>query len=44
VSPTQVTDVFDVFMGYKCQDLIQELKKKEFHPWTNTIVNNKINF
>tara|TARA_R110000796_G_scaffold760_3_gene2839 strand:- start:3668 stop:4525 length:858 start_codon:yes stop_codon:yes gene_type:complete len=44
VSPTQVTDVFDIFMGYKCQDLIQELKKKEFHPWTNTIVNNKINF
>lgn len=44
VSPTQVTDVFDVFMGYKCQDLIQELKKKDFHSWTKTIVNNQINF
>ena len=44
VSPTQTIDVFDTFMGYKCQDLIKELRKKEFNSWTKTIVNNRINF
>ena len=44
VSPTQTKDSFDTFMGYNCDDLVRELKKKNFHSWTKTIVNNKINF
>lgn len=44
VSPSANKDTFDTFMGYKCQDFIQELKKKNFKSWTKTIVNNKINF
>ena len=44
VSPSATKDIFDTFMGYKCQDFIQELKNKNFKSWTKTIVNNRINF
>jgi TATA-box binding protein (TBP) (component of TFIID and TFIIIB) len=44
VSPTQTKDTFDTFMGYNCDELVKELKKKNFQSWTKTIVNNKINF
>ena len=44
VSPSATKDIFDTFMGYKCQDFIQELKNKNFKSWTKTIINNRINF
>lgn len=44
VNPTSTKDEFDVFMGYKCEDLIGHLKQAGFSSWTKTTVNNKINF
>ncbi len=44
VSRTVETDVFDVYLGYKCTPLIRELKEKGFHSWMHTITNRQINF
>jgi TATA-box binding protein (TBP) (component of TFIID and TFIIIB) len=44
VSPTQETDVFDVYLGYKCDTLIKILREKGFNSWMYTITNRQINF
>lgn len=44
VSQTEDTDVFDVFLGYKCEPLIRHLKEKGFNSWVKTITNRQINF
>ena len=44
VSPTEETDVFDVFLGHKCEPMIEHLKKKGFKSWIQTITNRQINF
>lgn len=44
VSRTEDTDVFDVFLGYKCEPLIHHLKEKGFNSWVKTITNRQINF
>lgn len=44
VSPTTETDVFDTFLGYKCEPMIEHLRKKGFHSWLQTITNRQINF
>ena len=44
VSRTEDTDVFDVFLGYKCEPLIHHLKEKKFNSWVKTITNRQINF
>ena len=44
VSPTTETDVFDTFLGYKCEPMIGHLRKKGFHSWLQTITNRQINF
>jgi len=44
VSPTVETDVFDIFLGYKCKPMIENLKKKGFESWIKTIHNRQINF
>ena len=44
VSRTEDTDVFDVFLGYKCEPLINHLKEKGFNSWVKTITNRQINF
>jgi TATA-box binding protein (TBP) (component of TFIID and TFIIIB) len=44
VSPSQDIDVFDTFLGYKCEPMIEHLKKKGFQSWIQTINNRHINF
>jgi len=44
VSPTVEKDVFDVFLGHKCEPMIQHLRSKGFNSWLQTIVNRQINF
>jgi hypothetical protein len=44
VSRTEDTDVFDIFLGYKCEPLIENLKEKGFQSWMRTITNRQINF
>jgi TATA-box binding protein (TBP) (component of TFIID and TFIIIB) len=44
LSRTTETDVFDVFLGYKCAALIAHLRAKGFHSWIRTITNRQINF
>jgi|TARA_B110000238_G_scaffold201093_1_gene254668 TATA-box binding protein (TBP) (component of TFIID and TFIIIB) len=44
VSRTVETDVFDVFLGYKCKPMVESLKKKGFQSWIKTIHNRQINF
>lgn len=44
VSPTKETDLFDVFLGYKCNDFVKHLQQMGYNSWTRTIVNRKINF
>ena len=44
VSPSEIKDDFEIFMGYKCHDLIDYLKQNGFSSWTRTTSNNKINF
>jgi len=44
VSPTMETDVFDVFLGHKCEPMVEHLRKKGFHSWLQTITNRQINF
>ena len=44
LSRTTETDVFDVFLGYKCSALVEHLRAKGFHSWIRTITNRQINF
>jgi hypothetical protein len=44
VSPTIETDVFDIYLGYKCDPLVKHLKEKGFKSWVETITNRQINF
>lgn len=44
VSATEETDVFDVFLGYKCEQLVEHLKDKGFKSWVQTVTNREINF
>lgn len=44
VSRTDETDIFDIFLGYKCDFLIQQLREKGFKSWMQTIENRQINF
>ena len=37
-------DVFDTILGYKINDWIEKLKKKNIQSWKFTVKNNKINF
>lgn len=44
VSRTEETDVFDVYLGYKCDSFIKKLREKGFQSWMKTITNREINF
>jgi TATA-box binding protein (TBP) (component of TFIID and TFIIIB) len=44
VSRTEETDVFDIFLGYKCDPFIKKLREKGFESWMKTITNRQINF
>ena len=44
VSRTEETDVFDVYLGYKCDPFIKKLREKGFQTWMKTITNREINF
>ena len=44
VSRTEDTDVFDIFLGYRCDPFIKHLKDKGFKSWVKTITNRQINF
>jgi TATA-box binding protein (TBP) (component of TFIID and TFIIIB) len=44
VSPTEETDVFDIYLGYRCEPLIEKLRQKGFQSWMKTITNRQINF
>jgi TATA-box binding protein (TBP) (component of TFIID and TFIIIB) len=44
VSPTEETDVFDVFLGHKCEPMVEHLRSKGFNSWIQTITNRQINF
>ena len=44
VSRTSETDVFDIFLGYRCEPLIEKLREKGFESWMQTITNRQINF
>jgi TATA-box binding protein (TBP) (component of TFIID and TFIIIB) len=44
VSKTVETDVFDVYLGYKCDPFVKYLRGKGFESWMKTTINQKINF
>ena len=44
VSRTEDTDVFDVFLGYKCDPFVRHLRERGFESWMKTITNRQINF
>ena len=44
VSSTETKDVFDTFLGYKCDSLVQKLRAMGFNSSLQTIRNNPINF
>ncbi len=44
VARTDQVDVFDTFMGYKIDNILEILKSKNFRSWQYTTMNNKINF
>jgi len=44
VSRTSDTDIFDVYLGYKCEPFVKKLREKGFHSWMLTIKNHQINF
>jgi TATA-box binding protein (TBP) (component of TFIID and TFIIIB) len=44
VSPTTETDVFDVFLGHRCEPMVEHLRAKGFSSWLQTITNRQINF
>ena len=44
VSPTQSKDVFDTYLGYKCDYLVKKLTDMGFRSWLATTQNRQINF
>jgi TATA-box binding protein (TBP) (component of TFIID and TFIIIB) len=44
VSRTTETDVFNVYLGYKCEPFVQKLRERGFQSWMKTITNRQINF
>ena len=44
VSPTTDTDIFDIFLGYRCEPFVKVLRAKGFESWVQTISNRQINF
>jgi TATA-box binding protein (TBP) (component of TFIID and TFIIIB) len=44
VSRTTDTDVFDIFLGYRCEPFVKLLKERGFNSWMRTIQNRQINF
>jgi TATA-box binding protein (TBP) (component of TFIID and TFIIIB) len=44
VSRTEDTDVFDIFLGYRCDPFVKHLKENGFQSWIKTITNRQINF
>jgi TATA-box binding protein (TBP) (component of TFIID and TFIIIB) len=44
VSRTEETDIFNVFLGHKCESMVEFLKEKGFNSWVQTITNRQINF
>ena len=44
VSHTEETDVFDTYLGYKCEPFIEKLRERGFESWMKTITNRQINF
>ena len=42
--PTVEKDVFDVFLGHRCEPMVEHLKNKGFKSWIQTITNRQINF
>lgn len=44
VSPTKEKELFDIFIGYKIEDLIKNLRRKNFRSWLKTENNLEINF
>jgi len=44
VSPTEEKDVFDIFLGHKCEPMVEFLRKRGFNSWLQTITNRQINF
>ena len=44
VTATEEKDVFDVFLGHKCEPMVKFLKEKGFKSWVQTITNRQINF
>ena len=44
VSRTEETDVFDIYLGYRCDPFVEKLREKGFESWMKTITNRQINF
>ena len=44
VSRTEDIDVFDIFLGYRCDPFVKHLNDKGFKSWVKTITNRQINF
>lgn len=44
VSRTEETDVFDTYLGYKCEPFVEKLKQRGFESWMRTVHNRQINF
>jgi TATA-box binding protein (TBP) (component of TFIID and TFIIIB) len=44
VSPTVDTDVFDIYLGYRCDPFVRILEEKGFKSWKLTNTNRQINF
>lgn len=44
VSPTEDTDVFDIYLGYRCDPMVKHLRENGFNSWMHTITNRRINF
>jgi TATA-box binding protein (TBP) (component of TFIID and TFIIIB) len=44
VSRTEETDVFDIYLGYKCDPFVEKLRERGFESWMQTITNRRINF
>lgn len=44
VSRTTETDVFDIYLGYRCEPFIEVLRERGFQSWVRTITNRQINF
>src|SRR6056300_889420 len=44
VSRTEETDVFDIYLGYRCDPFVKVLKERGFSSWMRTITNRQIKF